>query len=76
MLYQLLMKMLYRRLLTPMEDQNVVAEVGWVRVWLRLADELLWRWHWPSFQAWLHLADQEVFREAQEAVVRQIIYRI
>ena len=61
---------------TPMEAQNVGAEVGWAHVWLRLVDELLWRRHRRSFQAWLHLADQEVFREAQEAVVRQIIYRI
>ena len=37
--------------------------------WLRLADELLWRDHRPSFEAWLRRATCELLRTAHSIVL-------
>ena len=36
----------------------------WHDAWLRVADELLWRDHCPSFEAWLRHATCELLRTA------------
>ena len=48
------------------------GEVGPAFAWVRLADELLWRLHHPSFQAWLRLASQDLAWKAQQAALQDL----